>query len=151
MNRNHHESSASEQPNGSAPRGISRGLLTLGILAAFIVGAWFTSIESATANDMSRVFLNGRPVPVRFNDGDSFRIFSGEYSGSQCRLFGFNSLESFGPAHQWGSWHPYELYINAKLATVNGRRLAGAPAPRPFFGRTASSAFLAFSETWIAV
>jgi len=34
--------------------------------------------------------------------------------------------------------------------TVNGRRLPGAPVPRPFLGRSASSAFLAFSETWIA-
>lgn len=34
--------------------------------------------------------------------------------------------------------------------TVNGRRLAGTAMPRPFLGRTASSAFLAFSETWIA-
>ncbi len=34
--------------------------------------------------------------------------------------------------------------------TVNGRRLPGAPVPRPFLGRTASSAFLAFSESWIA-
>ncbi|CAN5471027.1 hypothetical protein BH09PSE5_BH09PSE5_40650 [soil metagenome] len=34
--------------------------------------------------------------------------------------------------------------------TVNGRRLPGVPVPRPFLGRTASSAFLAFSETWIA-
>jgi endonuclease YncB( thermonuclease family) len=70
----------------------------------------------------SRVFINGSPVPVRFNDGDSFRVFGGEYRGSQCRLAGFNTLESFGPAHQWGRWHPYELYINAKQATYNGRR-----------------------------
>jgi len=34
--------------------------------------------------------------------------------------------------------------------TVNGRRLPGKPVPRPFLGRSASSAFLAFSETWIA-
>lgn len=33
--------------------------------------------------------------------------------------------------------------------TVNGRRLPGAAFPRPFFGRAASSAFLASSETWL--
>jgi len=70
----------------------------------------------------TRVFVNGHPVPVTFNDGDSFRVHSGEYRGAQCRLAGFNTLESFGPAHQWGDWHPYELYINAKMATYNGRR-----------------------------
>ena len=70
----------------------------------------------------SLVYINGEPAPVYFNDGDSFRIFGGEYRGSQSRLAGFNTLESFGPAHQWGEWHPYELYINAKMATYNGRR-----------------------------
>ncbi len=34
--------------------------------------------------------------------------------------------------------------------TVNGRRLPSVPVPRPFLGRTAVYAFLAFSETWIA-
>lgn len=76
----------------------------------------------AEGTSYTRVFINGAPVPVHFNDGDSFRIFDGEYRGSQCRLAGFNTLESFGPAHQWGEWHPYELYINAKMATYNGRR-----------------------------
>jgi hypothetical protein len=33
--------------------------------------------------------------------------------------------------------------------TVNGRRLPGKAYPRPFFGRSVSSAFLASSETWL--
>lgn len=78
--------------------------------------------RTAGASGYTRVFINGSPVPVHFNDGDSFRVFGGDYRGSQCRLAGFNTLESFGPAHQWGDWHPYELYINAKMATVNARR-----------------------------
>lgn len=76
----------------------------------------------AEGSAMTRVFVNGTPVPVHFHDGDSFRVHGGEFRGAQCRLAGFNTLESFGPAHQWGSWHPYELYINAKMATYNGRR-----------------------------
>ena len=70
----------------------------------------------------SRAFINGTLAQVSFNDGDSFRIWSGQHRGSQCRLAGFNTLESFAPAHQWGDWHPYELYVNAKMATYNGRR-----------------------------
>lgn len=90
----------------------------------FALGALAVSLpfDPAGANALTRVFLNGAVVPVSFNDGDSFRIHAGQYQGSQCRLAGFNTLESFGPAHQWGGWHPYELYINAKLATMNGRR-----------------------------
>lgn len=34
--------------------------------------------------------------------------------------------------------------------TVNRRCLPSVPLPRPFLGCTASSAFLAFSKTWIA-
>lgn len=74
------------------------------------------------ADAWTRVFINGRVAPVYFNDGDSFRVQGGELSGTMCRLGGFNTLESFGPGHQWGDWHPYELYVNAKQATANGRR-----------------------------
>jgi hypothetical protein len=34
---------------------------------------------------------------------------------------------------------------------VNGRKLPGKPFPRDFHGRPTSSAFLAFSETWVKV
>ncbi|MCZ7681250.1 MAG: hypothetical protein M5U28_21655 [Sandaracinaceae bacterium] len=76
----------------------------------------------AAAESYARAFVNGRLVPVYFNDGDTFRVLEGEYRGSPCRLAGFNTLESYGPVHQWGDWHPYELYVNAKQATYNGRR-----------------------------
>lgn len=76
----------------------------------------------AEANARTRVFINGRAAAVHFNDGDSFRVQEGEFAGAQCRLEGFNTLESFGPAHQWGDFHPYELYVNAKQATTHARR-----------------------------
>ncbi|MGE0005340.1 MAG: hypothetical protein AB7S92_07090 [Parvibaculaceae bacterium] len=46
----------------------------------------------------------------------------------------------------------YSLFLEAKEAqvVVNGTPLAGAVAQRQFFGRTMSTAFLAFSETWIS-
>ena len=91
-----------------------------GVLALALIPVGAEGIVS------TRVFINGTPVPVTFNDGDSFRVQDGTYRGSQCRLAGFNTLESFGPAHQWGDWHPYELYINAKMATINGRRGKGS-------------------------
>lgn len=70
----------------------------------------------------SRVFLNGIPTPVHFNDGDSFRILSGKYAETRCRLGGFNTLESFGPVHRWGDWNAKELFTIAKMATLNARR-----------------------------
>ncbi|MCS6856651.1 MAG: thermonuclease family protein [Sandaracinaceae bacterium] len=99
-----------------------KGKIATGFLG--LMGAWLIALTGlrVEAEAWSRVFLNGIPIPVSFNDGDSFRIQAGEYQGSQCRLAGFNALESFGPAHQWGSWHPYELYVIAKMATLRARR-----------------------------
>jgi endonuclease YncB( thermonuclease family) len=97
-----------------------RGVSILGALLITTALAWTTN---GSAEDPStRVVLNGTPTPVYFNDGDSFRVLSGPLAGSTARLSGFNTLESFGPVHRWGEWHPYELYINAKMATLNARR-----------------------------
>ena len=77
---------------------------------------------SATADVPSRVFLNGVPTPVYFNDGDSFRVLGGPLKGTKARLAGFNTLESYGRAHQWGSWTREELSRFAYLGTMNARR-----------------------------
>jgi len=90
--------------------------------AAITVIVSLATTGDAGADAVSRVFINGRPAPVSFNDGDSFRPSGGELMGQQCRLIGYNTLESFGPAHQWGDWHPYELYVLAKIATIHARR-----------------------------
>lgn len=76
----------------------------------------------AAAEPASLVYLNGTPSPVFFNDGDSFRVLSGKYAGTKARLAGYNTLESFGPVHQWGDWAAKELYVVAKLATLNAQR-----------------------------
>ena len=45
----------------------------------------------------------------------------------------------------------YSVFLEAKDARikVNGTALAGSVQQRQFFGRTMSTAFLAFSETWV--
>src|SRR5215470_8513228 len=45
----------------------------------------------------------------------------------------------------------HSLFVDARraTATVNGRPLKGQPVPREFAGRQSSTAFLAYSETWI--
>jgi hypothetical protein len=50
-----------------------------------------------------------------------------------------------------GKHHMPSLFVSADEAvvTVNGRRLAGKPAPREFAGHKITTAMLAFSETWI--
>lgn len=51
-----------------------------------------------------------------------------------------------------GEHQMYSLFVEAGSAeiAVNGRVLKGNVYPRQFFGRPMSSAFLAFSETWLS-
>jgi endonuclease YncB( thermonuclease family) len=60
------------------------------------------------------VMLNGEETEVKWTDGDSFKIKSGQYKGSGTRLQRYNTLEAYGPVHQWGTWTPQELYEIAK-------------------------------------
>jgi endonuclease YncB( thermonuclease family) len=76
----------------------------------------------AGADPFTIAYVNGVASRVYFNDGDTFRMQTGPFGGSSARLAGFNTLESYGPAHRWGSWDAYELYIIAKMATLNARR-----------------------------
>lgn len=50
-----------------------------------------------------------------------------------------------------GTHEMYSVFVEARAASVrlDGRALAGRPADRQLFGRTISTAFLAFSETWV--
>lgn len=52
-----------------------------------------------------------------------------------------------------GRHEMFSLFVEAErvTATVNGRPLRGRPVPRDFAGRRSSTAFLAFSETWVRV
>jgi endonuclease YncB( thermonuclease family) len=78
--------------------------------------------QAAADNTAGKVILNGTPVPVYFNDGDSFRVLEGRLKGAKARLVGFNTLESHGPVHSWGTWTAKELYVLAKMATLHARR-----------------------------
>lgn len=80
------------------------------------------SVSAYAQEPAAMVFINGKPFPVFFNDGDSFRVLSGGRKGQKARLAGFNTLESHGPAHQWGDWTAKELYVMAKTATLHARR-----------------------------
>ncbi|MEM9487530.1 MAG: thermonuclease family protein [Myxococcota bacterium] len=93
------------------------------VIAAVLATSGLTTTRSADADEPeTRVIVNGKPVPVFFNDGDSFRVVSGAKKGVRARLAGFNTLETHGPVHQWGSWHAKELYFIAKMATLHARR-----------------------------
>ncbi len=87
----------------------------------------------------TKVFLNGVPTPVYFNDGDSFKVLAGQHKGVKARTAGFNTLESYGPCHQWGGWTMEELERYATLGTLNARRgvwhCTGDPNDKDGYGR----------------
>lgn len=98
-------------------------MLRLPVVALFLPGLAFAQVAFAQeAEPATRVYLNGVPAPVYFNDGDTFRVLSGQHRGMKARLGGFNTLETFGPAHRWGKWHEKELYAISKMATTHARQ-----------------------------
>jgi hypothetical protein len=52
-----------------------------------------------------------------------------------------------------GRHEMFSLFVDASRCSikVNGRDAKGGPVPRDFQGRPSSTAFLAFSETWVRV
>jgi endonuclease YncB( thermonuclease family) len=91
-------------------------------IAFVCVGGVGLTAEDAQALPATKIFLNGVPTPVYFNDGDSFRVLAGRFNNSRARLKGFNTLESYGPVHQWGGWTRQELANYATLGTLNAQR-----------------------------
>jgi endonuclease YncB( thermonuclease family) len=93
------------------------------LAAAWLGCVALVGLASTTrAEPVSKVFINGVATPVFYNDGDSFKPLAGPYKGSQSRLAGYNTLESYGVVHQWGRFTYRELFVNAKMATKYARK-----------------------------
>lgn len=66
---------------------------------------------------MGAIVLNGKRLEVRWTDGDSFNVREGDLKGTSTRLVGYNTLEAYGPVHQWGEWTAKELFELAKKSS----------------------------------
>ncbi len=99
----------------------ARALGARALLAGLVGLAVAVASERATAQT-GTVKINGVATPVYFNDGDTFRALAGPFRNRAARLAGYNTLESYGSAHQWGGWTAREMYSLAKQATLNARR-----------------------------
>lgn len=62
----------------------------------------------------SYVVIDGERMTVRWSDGDSFKFKDGPYDGAGVRMTAYNTLESYGPVHRWGTWTAQELYEIAR-------------------------------------
>ena len=62
------------------------------------------------------IILDGESIAVEWDDGDTFHGQTGDGKKIKARLAGYNTLESYGPVHQWGEWTEEELYAFAKAS-----------------------------------
>jgi len=109
--------------------------LSLSICALFAdAHASFVNVTKAS----SMMELNGVLTSVHFNDGDTFKILDGELEGARVRVVGINTLETYGPVHQWlGSSQEY-LWDIAHSATVmvqEGSWHCETSGKKDFYGR----------------
>lgn len=63
------------------------------------------------------LLLDGVEQTVFWDDGDTFSFSGEDGKRVKARLKGLNTLESYGPVHQWGDWTEVELY---SFATEGG-------------------------------
>ncbi|MFT5685968.1 MAG: micrococcal nuclease, partial [Myxococcota bacterium] len=95
-------------------RACIRGMLSLTLLLAC-----GPKLPPAPEGDSAQVLLDGVRLDVRWDDGDTFSWSDSDSGEKQkARLKGFNTLESYGPVHQWGEWSGAELYALAKSGGV---------------------------------
>lgn len=89
---------------------------------ALIVASLFVLIVANARAAVARrgaqgsVVLDGIPLEVWWNDGDSFTPKRGMRE-RPARIVGYNTLETHGPVHQWGGWTGPELLALTVRAT----------------------------------
>lgn len=106
------------------------------------------AMKAVTFRPLDQVAEKGDPQSSYTVD-----LQSGEYAftlhwGDLGEAFAADVLP---PQSATGHHEMYSCFVEAHDAwiAVNGRRLKGRPFLRDFMGRPTSSAFLAFSETWV--
>lgn len=92
--------------------------------AALALAAILSPAPAAAQRPLGRstVVLGGESVPVRWTDGDTFRIQAGRHAGRAARLAGVNALETYGPVHRWAGISPRALLAVAKAAAPEAAR-----------------------------
>lgn len=106
-------------------------------VAALAAGVVVTPLGAAQGGGGTRgvgeLILSGQRIPVRWTDGDTFRIGGGRFAGRAARLVGVNALETFGPVHRFGGMDARALLAIAKatapLAAARAWRCATEGAP----------------------
>ena len=91
------------------------------LLAVLVAGLVASSPAAASAGEEGlpgTIALRGKTISVTWSDGDTLQFKGGIYKNKSARLVGYNTLESYGPVHRWGTWSGSELHTIAKDAQV---------------------------------
>jgi endonuclease YncB( thermonuclease family) len=91
-------------------------------LAALLAAPAAEARRPAARRTRGTIVLGGERVPVRWTDGDTFRIQAGRHAGRAARLVGVNALETYGPVHRWAGISPQALLAVAKAAAPAAAR-----------------------------
>lgn len=86
------------------------------VLAVCLLMASF-SFSATTPQKVTHIFFNGAATRAYFNDGDTLKILDGELKNTRVRIAGFNTLETYGPVHEWMANDPQYLLSIAAEAT----------------------------------
>ncbi len=94
--------------------------MRLALTALLLLAAAPAEARGGRRPSPGRAFLalDGEPTPVRWTDGDTFRILGGPHAGASARLVGVNALETFGPVHRWGGADGRALLAVAKRSAA---------------------------------
>ena len=90
----------------------------------------------------TEIMIDGVNTRVLFNDGDTFKILNGKYEKARVRISGMNTLESYGPVHEWEENTVHELFEVANTATVlaqNGNWNCKIEKEKDTYGRLLST------------
>ena len=102
--------------------------------------------------------LRYRPITVRAAGGDGVELHTEHVAGDDVAIdltwrgLGEPFMVQMPRAlSATGRHEMFSLFVDAREAevVVNGRRLEGRVYPRDYAGRSSTTAFLAFSETWV--
>lgn len=89
----------------------------------------------------------------RTSHAEWFRSAIGQVNLTWDKLSAPFMVELMKDQSATGAHEMFSLFLESSLATVtiNGKPVAGKSVPRDWIGRKSTTAFLAFSETWIKI
>jgi endonuclease YncB( thermonuclease family) len=99
------------------------------LAAVLVLAAAAPARDGGRRRAVGSVILAGERAQVRWIDGDTFRVLSGQLRGVRARLDGVNALETFGPVHRIGAARGRALLALARESAALAAAAGGPCEP----------------------